>query len=339
MIEEDAMKSVLIRGTSRQVMAAFSLLVLSCIAGRGGFDAFAAEAYPNKPLSYVVFFPPGGKSDLVARIVAPYMQKYLGTSVVVLNEGAGAGVIGHKVMREAKPDGYMIGQSGATVTAQYTKPGISIRDYTWIGRLYMTPYVVAVPVSSSFKTVRELVEYSKANPKRLNHGSIPGATPHLASVSFQTLAGIEYAQIAYKGEGPTIIALASKEVDLSFGTIVAMKQMIDAGKIRLLAVSGGERLKGEFANLPTFKESGYDFDWGTWEALLGPKELQDNKEALAKLTTAVQKITADPEFIAKMKSIGFDSSFLAGREFDRWMADLDRKTREAFNAAGLKMEN
>jgi len=333
------MKSVLTEGTSKPMMVAVSLLVFSYITACGGIDAYAGEAYPNKPLSYLVFFPPGGKSDLVARIVAPYMQKYLGTSVVVLNEGGGAGVIGHKVMREAKPDGHLIGQSGATVTAQYTKPDISIKDYTWIGRLYLTPYVVAVPVGSPFKNVKELVEFAKANPKHLNHGSIPGATPHLASVSFQTLAGIEYAQIAYKGEGPTIIALASKEVDLSFGTIVAMKQMIDANKIRLLAVSSGERMTGEYAKLPTFKESGYDFDWGTWEALLGPKELQDNKEALIKLTSAVQKITTDPGFILKMKSIGFDASFLAGREFDKWMVDLDRKTREAFNAAGMKMEN
>jgi tripartite-type tricarboxylate transporter receptor subunit TctC len=301
--------------------------------------ARAADTYPSKPLIYTVFFPPGGKSDLVARIVAPYMQKYLGTSVVVMNEGGGSGVIGHKVLREAKPDGYTIGQSGGTVTAQYTKPGISIKDYTWIGRLYLTPYVVAVAASTPFKSLRELVDHAKANPRKLNHGSIPGATPHLASVSFQTLAGIEYTQIAYKGEGPTVVALAGGEIDLSFGTIVAMKHMIDAGKVRLLAVSGNQRLKNEFSNLPTFKELGFDFEWGTWEALLGPKGLQENKEALTKLTMAAQRVTSDPAFIEKMRSTGFDVSFLAGRDFEQWINELDRKTKAAFDAAGMKLQN
>jgi putative tricarboxylic transport membrane protein len=136
-----------------------------------------------------------------------------------------------------------------------------------------------------------------------------------------------------------VVALAGGEIDLSFGTIVAMKHMIDAGKVRLLAVSGNQRLKNEFSNLPTFKELGFDFEWGTWEALLGPKGLQENKEALTKLTMAAQRVTSDPAFIEKMRSTGFDVSFLAGRDFEQWINELDRKTKAAFDAAGMKLQN
>jgi tripartite-type tricarboxylate transporter receptor subunit TctC len=210
------------------VMAGFSVIgVMVSTAG-------AAEEYPRKPLTYTIFWPPGGRSDIVARMISPFIEKHLGTPVVVNNNVGGAGVIGHKEVREAKPDGYVLAQSGTTVMFQYTKPGINLSDYTWVANIYSAPFVIAVPSGSPFKSLKELVDFGKANPKKLRHGnSGTGSTTHLGSAGFAMKTGIEFTQIAYKGEGPAVIGIASAEVDVAFGPMVAFKQMIEAGKLRI----------------------------------------------------------------------------------------------------------
>jgi tripartite-type tricarboxylate transporter receptor subunit TctC len=324
-------------------MVSFLVFALCFVLGGiyGGLKADIASAaeYPNKPLTYMVFFPPGGKSDLTARLVAPYLQKYLGTPVVVANQPGGAGVIGHKMIREEKPDGYTLAHSGATITAQYAKPGISMKDYTWIARIYLTPYVIAVPSNSPFKSLKELVDFAKANPSKLKHGnSSTGNTPHLASASFESDAGIQYTQVAYKGEGPSIVGLASGEVDLVFGTLVAVQQMIEAGKVKLLAVCGSKRMPGKHANIPTCKEAGYDFEWETWEAVFGPKGLQNNKAVWPKLSEAIRKTVLDPEFGQKLEAIGFDASYSTGENLEKWMNRLDQKTKKVIYQLGLQYD-
>jgi tripartite-type tricarboxylate transporter receptor subunit TctC len=311
--------------------------ILGALLTGATLDTASAAEYPSKPITYMVFFPPGGKSDLTARLVAPYLQKYIGTPVIVANQPGGAGVIGHKMIREEQPDGYTLAHSGATITAQYAKPGISMKDYTWIARIYLTPYVIAVPANSRFKTLKELVEFAKANPNKLKHGnSSSGNTPHLASASFESDAGIQYIQVAYKGEGPSVVGLASGEVDLVFGTLVALQQMVEAGKVKILAVCGSKRLAGKYANIPTCKEVGYDFEWETWEAVFGPKGLQNNKAVWPKLTEAIRKTVLDPEFGQKLQTIGFDASYSAGDDLEKWMTRLDQKTKKVIYQLGLE---
>jgi tripartite-type tricarboxylate transporter receptor subunit TctC len=201
----------------------------------------------------------------------------------------------------------------------------------------LTPYVIAVPANSPFKSLKDLVGFARANPNKLKHGnSSPGNTPHLASASFQADAGIEYTQVPYKGEGPSIVGLASEEVDLVFGTIVAFRQMIEAGKVRLLAVCGSKRLIGKYANVPTCKEAGYDFEWETWEAVFGPKMLQNNKAVWPKLSEAVRKTILDPQFGEKLQMIGFDASYSAGEDLEKWMNKLDQKTKKVIYQLGLQ---
>lgn len=315
-------------------------LLLAILTGLVGapvpYPAEAAEEFPSKPITYTIFWPPGGRSDLVARMVGPYIEKYLGTPVVVNNNVGGAGIIGHKNVREAKPDGYTLAQSGTTVMFQYTKPGISIGDYTWIANIYSAPFVVAVPSGSKFRTLKELVDFAKANPGKLRHGnSGTGSTTHLGSTGFANKIGATFTQIAYKGEGPAVIGLASGEVDVAFGPLVAFKQMIEAGKIRVLAVCAPKRLK-QLPQIPTCKEQGYDFRWEAWEAIFGPKGLTENKAVWPKLSAAIKKALLDPELDQKLATIGLDVEYRSGEEMARWLAEEDQDTKKLIFELGLQ---
>ena len=315
---------------------AFFLIFAAFLCGSIVPVTRAAEEYPSKPVTYTIFWPPGGRSDIVARMLSPYLEKYLGTPIVVNNNVGGAGVIGHKVVREAKPDGYTIAQSGTTVMFQYTKPGISIWDYAWLANIYSAPFMIAVPANSPYKTLKELVDSAKANPKKLRHGNTgTGSTTHLGSSAFSSKFGCEFTQIAYKGEGPAVIGLASAEVDVSLGPMVAYKQMVEAGKIRVLAICASNRSK-QYAQIPTSRELGYDFSWDAWEAIFGPKELRDNKPVYTKLSEAIRKAILDPELYQKMLSIGLDVQYKPTEELEKWLKEDDKQIKKITYDLGLE---
>jgi tripartite-type tricarboxylate transporter receptor subunit TctC len=300
------------------------------------FPVLAAEEYPSKPLTYTIFWPPGGRSDIVARMISPYLEKYLGQPVVVNNNVGGAGVIGHKVVKEAKPDGYTLAQSGTSVMFQYTKPGISLWDYTWLANIYSAPFMIAVPANSQFKSLKELVDFGKANPKKLKHGnSGTGSTTHLGSAAFGMRFGCEFNQIAYKGEGPSVIGIASGEVDVSFGPMAAFKQMVEAGKLKILANCAPGRSK-QFPQIPIAKELGYDFSWDAWEAIFGPKGLPENKAVYPKLSQAVKKAILDPEFVQKLLAIGLDVQYTAPEELEKWLRENDKEIKKVIFELGLQ---
>jgi len=298
--------------------------------------AAQAAEYPSKPVTYTVFWPPGGRSDIVARMVSPYLEKYLGTPVVVTNQVGGAGVIGHKIVREAEPDGYTLAQSGTTVMFQYTKPGISLWDYTWIANIYSAPFMVAVPEKSPYRTLRDLVQFAKENPNKLRHGNTgTGSTTHLASAAFGTKFGCAFTQIAYKGEGPAVIGISSAEVDLAFGPMVAFRQMVEAGKLRILAVCAPKRSE-QYPAIPTAQELGYEFYWDAWEAIFGPKKLGENQNVYGKLSEAVRKTILDPELGRKLLSIGLTVQYRSGAELEGWLKENDKEIKKVIFDLGLQ---
>ncbi len=322
--------------TKRRVTFSLAVFILLLGLFADWAPALAADEYPSKPLTYTLFYVPGGRSDIVARMMAPYLEKNLGTPVIVTNNAGGAGVIGHKAVKEAKPDGYTVAQSGTTVMFQYTKGGIKLSDYTWIANVYSTPFVIAVPSTSPFKNLKELIDYARANPKKLRHGNTgTGSTTHLGSEALEMQLKAPFTQIAYKGEGPVMVGLASAEIDVSVGVYAAYRQMVDAGKIRVLAICAPERSK-QLSQIPTCKEQGYDFSWGAWEAIFGPRGLDENKAVWPKLTEAIRKTIQDPEFSQKMLSIGLNVQYKPSPEITKWVVENDKEIKKIVYDLGLQ---
>jgi tripartite-type tricarboxylate transporter receptor subunit TctC len=260
---------------------------LTCIVAAGE-GAAVAETYPAKAITIIVPYPPGGRTDLTARIVAQYLKDAVGQPVVVLNRGGAGGVAGAKEVATSKPDGYTLGFfSPGVVTAQYTVPTpTSLKDYELISIVNVDPAAMAVSTSAPWKTARELVAYAKKNPDQLKVGMIPGSSSQIFAAVFSKAAGIRVTFVPFKGDIDGAIALAGGHIDCHFAVPVSYKSLLDAGRVKVLGLAG-EKREGIYKDFPTFKEQGIDVVIGSFHGVYAPKGTA--KEIIEKLDKAIEK--------------------------------------------------
>ncbi len=314
------------------------LLAAVALAAAWSPGLAAAQAYPSKPVDMVIPWPTGGRTDLAIRMIAPYLEKALGQPIVIHNKVGGAGLVGMTYLRDAKPDGYTISTGGlALVGIQYQKKDSpSVWDYTWIARTYWTPLVVVVPASSQFKTVKELVDFARANPGKLTHAnSGAGSSTHLASEAMAKKLSFTIRQVPYKGEGPAVVGLAGEQANFSLGLMPAFKPLIDAGKLRVLGVTDTKR-NSLYPSVPTLKEQGVDFTSVAFEALHMPKGA--SPQVIAKLRSAAKQALTDPELKQKLASVGLDLDYQDAPEFVEWLRQYDQEVKALVAQLGLKQE-
>lgn len=218
-----------------------------------------AQSYPNKPIRFIVPFPPGA-TDVLARIVGSMLAEPLGQPVVIDNRPGAGGLIGIESAAKARPDGYtiVIGSAGALACSPSLYKKLNFdpsKDFAPISLVAQTYWLLFVRSSHPIKTLSELVAYAKANPGKLNFGTSGiGATPHLAGELFKSVTKINIVHVPYKGGGPALIGLLGGEVDIQVTNLPTVLPQIEAGKVRALAVLHSERLPS-LPNVPTAKES------------------------------------------------------------------------------------
>ena len=256
----------------------FQLFCVASVASIGGPPAAFAQAstYPNKAIRMVVPYPPGGPTDLTARVVAAEMSKILGQSIIVDNKPGASGMIGAEVVARAEPDGYtFLANASLHVINPHLYPEMrfdALKDFVPITQLAGVPLVLVVPNSLPVYSVKDLVEYGKKNPGKLNFASSGNASAqHLAGESFKVAAGIEMQHIPYKGSSPALADLVGGQVQLMFDSMPSAMPFIKAGKLRAIAVTTLKRAQA-LPELPTISESGYaGFDIATWYGYWAPK--------------------------------------------------------------------
>ena len=281
-----------------------------------------AQDYPTKPIRIVIPYAPGGGSDMLARPIAPDMSERLKQPVVIDNKAGAAGNIGTQMVAQAEPDGYtllMANNSQAINPFIYKNPGYDLAaDFAPISLVGTSPAIVVVHKSSPATTLREFVTLAQKNPGKLNFGSPGAGTPgHLASLLFNKLAGINLVHVAYKGSGPTTMALLQKEVDVFFGTPAAVDAYIKSGDFRPLAVTSKERF-ASFPTVPTVAESaipgvGADYSMEIWWGLLAPA--RTDPRVLDKLQAAVAASVRDPKLRERWLSQGMVPTTNSRAEF------------------------
>ncbi len=233
-------------------------------------------AYPNKQIRMVIPYPPGGPTDLTARVVAAEMSATLGQSVVADNRPGASGMIGAEMVARAEPDGYTIlANASLHVINPFVYPDMrfdALKDFTPITQLAAVPLVLVVPTSLPVTSVKELVEYGRKNPGKLNFGSSGNASAQqLAGESFKMAAGIEMQHVPYKGSSPALADLVGGQIQLMFDSMPSAMPFIKAGKLRAIAVTTLARAQA-LPELPTIAESGYPgFDIATWYGYWAPK--------------------------------------------------------------------
>lgn len=264
-----------------------------CMAGLvSSANGIAADAYPFKPIRMIVAYPPGGGTDIIARLIADKLGKELGRTIVIDNRPGANGNIGSEIAANAQPDGYtlLMGTANLTVNPSlYRKLGYqTLRDFSPVSLVTQTPNILVIHPSVPVKSVKELVAFAKAKPGKLNFSSNgAGSVAHLAGELFKSDAGIDITHIPYKGAGPALIALIAGEVQLMFANPLAVLPHIAGGKLRALAITASMR-SAALPELPTMEESGLpDFVAVSWYGILAPAGTP--KDIVLKLNRAILK--------------------------------------------------
>ena len=222
-----------------------ALAAVAAVALIGG--AARADDYPDRPITLVVPFPPGGSTTIVARIIADKMSQTLGKSIIIDNRGGAGGTIATRAVAKSTPDGYTIalGYTGtlAIGPSLYPSAGYDPRkDFAPIGQIGIAPNTLVVHPSFNVHNVAELVAYAKANPGKVNFGSAGiGTVSHVCGEYFATVAGIQLTHIPYKGTGPAIVDLLGGQIPMAFAPIPATHEQAKAGSLRMLAVTSAKR--------------------------------------------------------------------------------------------------
>jgi len=235
-----------------------------------------AQGYPNKPIRLMVPFPPGGSTDIVARIVAQKLGAQLGQSLVIENRGGAGGTLGTAVVAKAAPDGYslVVGTTSTHVVAPsvYQKLDYDpVRDFAPISLVAVTPYLLVVNPAVKASTVKDLVGLMKASPGKMNYASAGvGSTTHLAMEMLKSASSTYALHIPYNGNGPAGTAVIAGQVEILFGSLPALLPHARSGRVRALAV-GTPKRSPSLPEVPTVAESGYPgFDASLWLAFMAP---------------------------------------------------------------------
>ena len=303
--------------------------------------AQTAGSFPNQPVRMVVPYPPGGPTDITARVVAAEMSKTIGQNIVIDNRPGASGMIGSEMVTKATPDGYtLLANASIHVINPSVYPDMrfdAIKDFTPITQLAQVPLVLVVPANSPIKSVKDLVEYAKANPGKVNFGSAGSASAqHLAGESFKIAAGIQMQHIPYKGSAPALTDLAGGQLQLMFDSMPSATPMINSGKLRAIAVTTTTRAKAR-PDLPTIAESGFPgFDISTWYAYWAPKGTP--ADVVEKLAASAAQALKNPEVIAKYEAMGAEPVGSTPAQFAAYVESEAKKWSEIVKKSGAKLD-
>lgn len=272
------------------------------------FVVAAQAAYPDKPVRFLVPYPPGGGTDVIARIVAPKFQQVLGQTIVIENRGGGGGSLGTDVVAKSPADGYTVlfTLSSHTINpAIFTKlPFDTAKDFEPVGTVASLPQILVAHPSFEANTVRELIELAKKKP--LQFASVGNGSPsHLAGELFNLRTGLQIGHIPYRGGGPAITDVIGNQVPLLWVSIPAAAGFVKNGQLKALAVSTVKR-SAAFPNVPTVQESGVaDFEVDSWYAMFVPAKTP--KPVIEKLNKALNTVIADAEVKDKLLAQGSEA--------------------------------
>jgi tripartite-type tricarboxylate transporter receptor subunit TctC len=295
----------MIKFVQRQVLRMVALAVITTTVGSS--FAMAQAAYPSKPITLVVTYPPGGGADAMARLIGPKMGEALGQSVVIENKPGAGGQIGAAAVAKAAPDGYtlMLDASSFSVNPSlYPKlPYDSAKAFQPVGVIALFPNVVLVNANFPVKNIAELIGAAGKSKNAVSFASSGnGSAQHLAGALFESSAKVDMVHVPYKGGGPALNDVIGGQVPLFFGNLASTLQHVQSGKLRALAVTSGNR-SSILPDVPTLSESGLK---GTeiyeWNAVFAPANTPEF--VMKKLATAFQQAIDSPEVKARIAQLG-----------------------------------
>jgi tripartite-type tricarboxylate transporter receptor subunit TctC len=278
-------------------------LVLACSAWTG---ALAADEYPAKPIKWIVPYPPGGTTDILARLMGQYLGQKLGQQVIVENRAGGGNNIGTEMAVKAPPDGYtvlLVNPANAINATLYSNlPFNFLNDMVPVGGLIRVPNVMTVTKNFPAKTVAEFIDYAKKNPGKVNMASSgSGTSVHLSGELFKNMAGVDMKHVPYRGAGPATVDLIGGQVDVIFDNMPSIITHIRAGSVRALGVTTAQRSPA-MPDTPTVAETVPGFEASAWFGMAAPKGTPP--AVIARLNREINAALADPAMLQKLADLG-----------------------------------
>jgi tripartite-type tricarboxylate transporter receptor subunit TctC len=326
------------RGRRGSLVAVFSVASALC------FPTAQAQTqpYPNKPVRIVVGFTVGGSTDILARLLAPKLAEALGTSVIIDNRPGANGTIGSDMLAKSAPDGYtiMMGEIGSLAMAPGLYPKLPydpVRDFAPISVFARTPLLMTVRSDSPLKSLSDLIAKARSTPAGLNYPSSGAGGPnHLAGELFSIQAKLKTTHVPYKGSAPATTSIASGETDFGLLTAVTINALVQADKLKVLAVASNQRL-ASMPTVPTMAEAGLPgFESEVWFMLVAP--MGTPKPIVDRLNTEVTKVLRDPaiqERLAQITAVPVGNSSQAATAF---LQSEIAKWTTVSKAAGITLE-
>lgn len=302
---------------------------------------WAQADYPNKPIKMIVTFPPGGTSDVMGRLMAEELGKVLKQPVVVENIGGAGGVVGTDRALKMPADGYTLIQTGVgqNAVAHGLDPNLkynSQTDFIHLTQVHSGPNVLVVHPSQPFKTVKDLVDFAKQNPGKLDYGYTHAASGHMAMELFKQTTGVFMTGIPYRGGGPMVTDLLGGTIPMIFINQDAALPHIRAGKLRALAVTSKER-NPLYPDVPTIAESGYrGFEALSWSGLSVARGTP--QPIVEKLEAAMQQAMQSAAFKQRLTSVGFVIPPTGAKPYSAFVKAEIEQWAKVIKAAGIKAE-
>jgi tripartite-type tricarboxylate transporter receptor subunit TctC len=303
--------------------------------------AQAQPQWPDKPVTMIVPWAPGGSTDILARTLSEQLTRTYGQPFVVENRPGASGNIGSNIVAKAKPDGYTLlvgsmsthAMNGALFTSMPFKP---VDDFTPIALVAYVTNTMVVNAAVPANTVPEFIAYAKANPGKLAYASAgPGSTNHLSAAMFEKAAGIEMLHVPYKGGAPAVLDTVTGQTQVFFSAGTQTLPHVKSGKLKLLAVTEKER-STLLSSTPTVAETLPGYELAVWYGMFGPAGLP--RELTARINTEVNRIMQLPEVKEKMAGIGVEVAKLSPAQFQEILARDTAKYTKLIADLGIKPE-
>jgi tripartite-type tricarboxylate transporter receptor subunit TctC len=300
----------------------------------------ALAAWPDKTVTIVVPYAPGGTADALARLIAQHLGPKLNTTVVVLNKAGASGVIGQSAVAQSAPDGYTVlyDATPLSINPHLQKlPYDAERDLQPVSLVAVTPMLMAVPKNSPYNSLQDLIKAAKQSPGKITFGSGgQGTVQYMGAELFAQGAGIKMLHVPYKSGGPALQAIMSGELDMGFGNLPALTAHVKSGMIKPLAITSGSRNAG-YAEVPTIDESAVKgYEVYEWNGMFVPGGTP--AEIVSQLHAAVRDVMALPEVKARFDALGSRIVASAPDEFRKFLAAERTRWAETVKAAGIKKE-
>ena len=320
----------------KKLHACLAALLLAAAAG-----AMAQGAYPSQPIKLMVPWPPGGGVDTTARMLSEPLAQRLGQPIVIDNRGGAGGNIGTEMAARMKADGYNLLMGSISPNAVnvhlYGRLGFDpLKDFTPIVYVSSVPNILVVPANSPFKTVKDVVDFAKANPGKLNYASGGvGSSQHLAAVQFMQVAKVDLLHVPYKGTAPAEADVVAGHVSLMLDTTTCLP-FIAGGKMRALAVASKKR-NPALPNVPTFDEEGLPGIYASsWYGLMAPAGLP--RPVLDKLNAEANAVLKSPDFQKRMVDFGAEIGGGTPEDFGNFIASEIKRYESIVKASGARIE-